>query len=62
MGGEIVVTTGDSFEVIALQVVLRDAAGRVIEQGAAKCLGGGWHYVTTTARPGNIARNVATAH
>jgi hypothetical protein len=51
VGGEIVVLVGDRFKVIALEVVLRDAAGRVIEQGPAKSFGNDWHYLATVARP-----------
>lgn len=61
-GNEIRVFATDNGEVVGVNVVLKDATGAVIEQGAAVPFDGYWRYVATTvAPPGEPVTVEATA-
>ena len=49
VGDLIKVSARDDFEVVAVDVVIRDAADAVLEQGPAALVGGQWTYATTVA-------------
>lgn len=46
-GDEIVVTTGDGFKVIDVQVVIHGAGRTLLEGGSATKLGASWRYLAT---------------
>lgn len=49
VGDLIKVSASDDFEVVAVSIVIRDAADAVLEQGVATLVGGHWTYVATVA-------------
>ncbi len=49
VGDVIKVTATDDFEVVGVEVVIRDAAGAVLEHGPAALVDGQWTYVATVA-------------
>lgn len=50
-GDPILVSALDNFEVVSVNVAIRDAANAVIEEGPAALAGGAWEYVATVAIP-----------
>ena len=62
VGDQIVVSAVDDFEVVSVNVVLRDAADAVIEEGPAALVVGRWTYTATqTVAGGNSVTIEATA-
>jgi hypothetical protein len=51
IGEKVVIMADDDVEVLAVQVVIRNQAGAIAEQGAAVLTAGKWIYTATTALP-----------
>lgn len=51
IGDLVKVTALDDFEVVGVDIVIRNAASVVLEQGAAALIGGQWTYAATVAVP-----------
>lgn len=51
VGDRIKVSARDDFEVVTVNVMIRDATGAVLEQGLAAPGDGGWAYAATVAVP-----------
>ena len=62
IGDPIKVTATDDFEVVSVDVVIRDAADAVLEQGPAALIAGQWTYATTVGvASGQTVKIEATA-
>ncbi|HEY4245823.1 MAG TPA: hypothetical protein VGM64_03140 [Lacunisphaera sp.] len=62
VGDNLIVGAVDDFEVVSVDVVLRDAADVVLEEGPATLVGGRWTYVVTQVVAGGSSVTIeATA-
>lgn len=62
IGDPIKVTATDDFEVVSVDIAIRDAADAILEQGPAALIAGQWTYATTVAvAAGDTVKIEATA-